>query len=256
VGSTFTATLPAQRRTEQAPALPGHLSAHNDRPARALVIEDQPLIADVISHRLRERGFEVRCAASRHEALQQLEQAGPFDLITLDDALPDASGLETIEAIRDLERARAWLGARVVSISASPDVTRPPRYRAAGIAATLCKPIDWPAFDVATHCTAMNPARALRPAAATPLDVLAVYRTQIPQDIAALREAIVAHEWRRALAMSHRIRGAASMVGDAATLVTLDQIDGCLKHHAINGDPGAADLDEIDRLLAQMDPGT
>jgi len=256
VGSTFTATLPAQRRTEPAPALPGHLSDHNDRPARALVIEDQPLIADVISHRLRERGFEVRCATSRHEALQQLAQAGPFDLITLDDALPDASGLETIEAIRALERTRAWLGARVVSISASPDVTRPLRYRAAGIAATLCKPIDWPAFDVATHCTAMNPARALRPAAATPLDVLAVYRTQIPQDVAALREAIVAHEWRRALGMSHRIRGAASMVGDAATLVTLDQIDGCLKHHAINGDPGAADLDETDRLLAQMDPGT
>lgn len=68
--------------------------------ARILIVEDEPLIVDVLQIALRREGFtEVAAAASARQALA-LAAHEPFDLAILDIGLPDISGLEVAVALR------------------------------------------------------------------------------------------------------------------------------------------------------------
>jgi DNA-binding response OmpR family regulator len=57
-----------------------------------LVVDDDPMLVDVISERLRDAGYTVRQAGSATEAAWQYERQRP-DLVVLDLMLPDADGL-------------------------------------------------------------------------------------------------------------------------------------------------------------------
>jgi DNA-binding response OmpR family regulator len=57
-----------------------------------LVVDDDPMVVDVISERLREAGYAVRQAATAGEAESLWERQRP-DLVVLDLILPDADGL-------------------------------------------------------------------------------------------------------------------------------------------------------------------
>jgi HPt (histidine-containing phosphotransfer) domain-containing protein len=81
---------------------------------------------------------------------------------------------------------------------------------------------------------------------------MAIYAAQMQVDIADLEAVIDAQNWRRALAMAHRIQGAASMVGDTATVVAICALQTCLKGHAINGDPAAQEVWELVTLLRRL----
>lgn len=68
--------------------------------ARILIVEDEPLIVDVLQIALRREGFtEVSAASSARQALA-LAAHEPFDLAILDIGLPDISGLEVAVALR------------------------------------------------------------------------------------------------------------------------------------------------------------
>jgi DNA-binding response OmpR family regulator len=57
-----------------------------------LIVDDDPLVVDVISEKLREAGYTVRQAGSATEAASFYERQRP-DLVVLDLMLPDADGL-------------------------------------------------------------------------------------------------------------------------------------------------------------------
>ena len=65
-----------------------------------LVVDDNELNRDLLSRRLRRKGFEVDCAEDGFKALEWLD-ANPCDLVLLDIMMPGMSGVEVLEKIRE-----------------------------------------------------------------------------------------------------------------------------------------------------------
>lgn len=63
------------------------------RPARVLVVEDEPKLAALLADYLRAAGHEAECVADGREALQAWTERH-HDLVLLDLMLPDANGLD------------------------------------------------------------------------------------------------------------------------------------------------------------------
>jgi two-component system OmpR family response regulator len=66
---------------------------------RALVVDDEPSISELVSMALRYEKFDVRTAASGQAAVSQAKEFQP-DIIVLDIMLPDFDGLEVMRRIR------------------------------------------------------------------------------------------------------------------------------------------------------------
>ncbi len=69
------------------------------RAARLLVVDDDESNRDMLARRLRRSGYEVEMAESGESALERLE-ANSFDLILLDMMMPEMSGLEVLQRVR------------------------------------------------------------------------------------------------------------------------------------------------------------
>ncbi|MCB1197899.1 MAG: response regulator transcription factor [Deltaproteobacteria bacterium] len=66
---------------------------------RVLIIEDDPIILEQISQRLRKEGYAAETAETAEEGMFQLEEYA-IDAAIVDLGLPDQSGLEVIQSIR------------------------------------------------------------------------------------------------------------------------------------------------------------
>src|SRR6185503_20964067 len=66
---------------------------------RLLVVEDDRGIATLLQHNLAIDGFDVRLAATAHDALRECQDFAP-DLVLLDIQLPDGNGFELCRVLR------------------------------------------------------------------------------------------------------------------------------------------------------------
>ncbi len=66
---------------------------------RILVVEDEPMVAEVVERYLRRDGYEVRLACDGRDALQDFDHFQP-DLVVLDLMLPSLDGAEVCRRIR------------------------------------------------------------------------------------------------------------------------------------------------------------
>jgi two-component system alkaline phosphatase synthesis response regulator PhoP len=73
---------------------------------RALVVEDDPDIVELIAHYLKAEGFETTASADGREALERL-RAEVFQVVILDLQLPGMDGLSLCREIRADKQARA-----------------------------------------------------------------------------------------------------------------------------------------------------
>ena len=78
-----------------------------------LLIEDDPLLIDIYSTKLKESGFEVTVAEDGEKGLRSLEGAMP-NLVLLDIVLPKQNGWEVLSKIRQNDRFK---GLKVVLLS-------------------------------------------------------------------------------------------------------------------------------------------
>ena len=69
------------------------------RPVRALVVDDEPTLAELVGMALRYEGWEIRTAPSGSTAVQAAREFRP-DVIVLDVMLPDFDGMEVLRRIR------------------------------------------------------------------------------------------------------------------------------------------------------------
>lgn len=67
---------------------------------RVLVCDDDPLLVDLVSHRLSSRGYDVTVAADGAEALQLMADAPP-DALVLDAMMPVLDGYELLRRVRE-----------------------------------------------------------------------------------------------------------------------------------------------------------
>jgi DNA-binding response OmpR family regulator len=79
---------------------------------RILVVDDEAGVRDVVKRYLEREGFDVAQASTGAQAMQALDEGGPFDLIVLDVMLPGPDGLAI------LRRARAAGDTPVIMLSA------------------------------------------------------------------------------------------------------------------------------------------
>jgi two-component system OmpR family response regulator len=103
-------------------------------PVRALVVDDEPTLADLLSMALRYEGWDVRSAADGLGAVTQGREFRP-DVVVLDVMLPDIDGFEVLRRLRaDIPdvpvlflTARDAVEDRVAGITAGGDdyVTKP-----------------------------------------------------------------------------------------------------------------------------------
>lgn len=148
-GTTFILSLPLLSASVpvlpdvSCTGMPERLTGGQDRPgpesaARSLlVVEDDPVIADMLTAYLRQDGYRVSVAPSVTEARDMLARAR-FDGITLDLMLPDGDGMTLVDEMR---RQGSLGQVPVVVVSAIADDSRV-RGEALGIHDWVRKPID------------------------------------------------------------------------------------------------------------------
>jgi PAS domain S-box-containing protein len=102
-GATFTVQLDtaSESMSKRIPAPDSLIMGKQEfRPCRVLLVEDHPDTARVLTRLLKGSGHDVKTAHSVASALQ-LAATEPFDILVSDIGLPDATGYELMEQIRD-----------------------------------------------------------------------------------------------------------------------------------------------------------
>ena len=105
--------------------------------ARILVVDDEPNVLRMVSYTLQAEGFEVVVAQSGNEALIKVLTEAP-DLILLDVMLPDMSGVEVCEKLRQRQE---HFDLPIIMLSALAQVPDKIRGLEAGADEYITKPI-------------------------------------------------------------------------------------------------------------------
>ena len=102
VGSTFTIRLPTESEfCEKEPVAPAvhRVEPVPERPGIVLVIDDDPIVLDLMERYLSKEGFRVETASGGEEGLKLAGQLHP-DAITLDVVMPGMDGWEVLSALK------------------------------------------------------------------------------------------------------------------------------------------------------------
>ncbi|MBN8479473.1 MAG: response regulator [Burkholderiales bacterium] len=104
--------------------------------ARVLVVDDNPLNANLAKLQLQRAGHAVETAPGAQAALARIEGA-PFDVVVTDISMPGMSGIDLLDAIR-ANTAHAEL--RVVAHTAFAMPAQQSQFLRAGFDAIVVKP--------------------------------------------------------------------------------------------------------------------
>ena len=80
----------------------GRMETERDR--HLLVVDDDPVMADMLMRRLKVEGYEAETAGRLGEALERIERGG-IDFVLLDFELPDGTGVDGLKVIRKTQSA-------------------------------------------------------------------------------------------------------------------------------------------------------
>ena len=106
---------------------------------RLLVADDSETVLLMLQRRLEMEGYEVVTAKDGFEALERLRDDSPEpDVILLDAMMPNMSGTEVLEQLR-----QSGSTIPVLMISAHLDAQEPDRMRSLGAADCIPKPFEW-----------------------------------------------------------------------------------------------------------------
>jgi two-component system response regulator MprA len=107
---------------------------------RLLVADDSETVLLMLQRRLEMEGYDVVTATDGVEALERIRDAGPekLDVILLDAMMPNKSGIEVLEELRDSSSKIP-----VLMISAHLDAQEPERMRKLGATDCIPKPFEW-----------------------------------------------------------------------------------------------------------------
>ncbi len=98
VGTRVEVRLPAA----DAPSAPGRTRVRSAVGLLAvLVVDDQPAVASATGDMLEASGHRVTTVGRAADALRLLDDPGGFDVVVTDYAMPDMSGVELVQAVRD-----------------------------------------------------------------------------------------------------------------------------------------------------------
>jgi signal transduction histidine kinase/DNA-binding response OmpR family regulator len=106
---------------------------------RILLVDDEPINRQVLHNHLSLQNYQLVEASGGHQALQTIENDGPFDLVLLDIMMPKMSGYEVCQTIR---KSHAINDLPVIFLTAKNQVTDMVQSFAVGGNDYLSKPIN------------------------------------------------------------------------------------------------------------------
>jgi diguanylate cyclase (GGDEF)-like protein/PAS domain S-box-containing protein len=112
----------------------------SSRPSRLLIVDDNEMNRDMLARRLLRKGYVVELAANARELLERV-QRDAVDLVLLDIEMPEVSGLDALQKLRERYSAAELPIIMVTAKSQSEDIVK-----ALDLGANdyLTKPIDFP----------------------------------------------------------------------------------------------------------------
>jgi len=206
---------------------------------KVLVAEDNLINRKVISAQLESLGVVVTLAEDGRKAMEKLKEHS-YDLILLDNQMPNMNGIETLNAIRSSESRIARHPCIVLTASAFSGEKE--RFLGLGFDAYLSKPVllDELSQTLIKHAHHLSDNSADSVMDKTYFErqfgtqsdqivkqILPVFIEQSSQDIVALKKAIQAQENQKVKALAHSLKGAAASVGAiglAEHLAILEQL--------------------------------
>ena len=105
-------------------------------PAQLLVVDDEPVVCDLLSRWLRDEGYSCTTAGSAAAAWAHLQEHH-VELATLDITMPGGSGLDLLDQIR-----KALPDTAAIMLTAEGDTAKAIRALTAGAYGYLIKPIE------------------------------------------------------------------------------------------------------------------
>lgn len=108
---------------------------------KVLSVDDSPTISRVTVFQLSSLGVQAACAATGDEALSRVS-AENFDLILMDVMLPDMTGFEAAQKIRELERLKGKPRSVIIAFTGCSSQSDKEEAAAAGMDGFLTKPAD------------------------------------------------------------------------------------------------------------------
>src|SRR6266566_2280335 len=112
----------------------------NSRPSRLLIVDDNEMNRDMFARRLERKGYVVGLAENAQELLQRVKQDA-VDLVLLDVEMPEISGLDALQKLRECYSAAELPIIMVTAKTQSDDIVA-----ALDLGANdyLTKPVDFP----------------------------------------------------------------------------------------------------------------
>jgi PAS domain S-box-containing protein len=100
-GTTFTITLPTAAPDDHEP-IPARAQAATEATATILLVEDEPVVRELIAAGLEDEGYTAVAYPAPAEALAFVEDGGAFDFLITDVVMPGIGGGELVERIRSV----------------------------------------------------------------------------------------------------------------------------------------------------------
>jgi len=110
------------------------------RPSRLLIVDDNEMNRDMLARRLARKGYVIGLAASARELLPRVKEEG-IDLVLLDIEMPEVSGLDALQALREAYSPIELPIIMVTAKNQSDDIVKALEM---GANDYLTKPIDFP----------------------------------------------------------------------------------------------------------------
>ncbi len=104
------------------------------------IVDDEPLMVDMLSTFLKLKGYQVRGVYSGQEGLSLVEKETP-DALLLDLMLPDIDGFKVCQTLRALP---AFATMPIIIVSARTDPASKTKAIEAGASAYITKPVRFP----------------------------------------------------------------------------------------------------------------
>ncbi len=251
-------------------------------PLRILAAEDNVFNRDLLEHMLTRLGLSAAMAVNGREALALLERE-PFDLLLLDIHMPELDGFQVIEAIRERERT-AGGHLPVIALTARSRKEDRERCLRAGMDECLTKPYTaadlWAAMDrvlrkdeggnmkyekdetSATDSSfatgLIDPVVLLAACGGDPAMLRKICRrlqTLVPEDLAAVRDALHDQDALRLREAAHKLCGTLSAFSTVAGDQAADLEDLAARGLLQEALPVVEQLDEWATELARLAGG-
>jgi signal transduction histidine kinase/HPt (histidine-containing phosphotransfer) domain-containing protein len=215
VGEGFAAVARPLRLSElyaAQPAAPAAIVAPREAVARAsvLVVDDDPLCRQLAEAILHEAGARCVLAGSGEEAMEAAA-AATFDLVLLDNQLPDVSGAVLAQKVRRHQRCPvvAVTGSVLEDASVFDGVVLKPvaaEQLQVWLETEEGDPVDW---------TVLNRFRKFQKGTNSNLiaDLIETFRMSCPRRVKLLFEAVESKRADDVVRVAHQLRGAAGSVG-------------------------------------------